>query len=118
MKTELGLTEVIRKIRQELFELYNERQENGQAPLFRIDTCELELNVISRIESKAGGKVSFGIFVTNIEGDYSKEKVHKLKLSLVPISSRVSEETLDVPTFLRRGNDISESEKKKKWWKR
>ena len=103
MEGEMPLADIIRMLREELLELYRERKETNQAPLWRIADCEIELNIVSRETKQIDGKVSVAVFATSGSGNYTHEQIHKIRLKLTPVlADGNSHDRYDIPTFLRK----------------
>ena len=58
MDDELTIADIVRTLRASILDLHRERQESGQAPLWRISDCEIELNVVARESRNIDGKIS------------------------------------------------------------
>lgn len=82
MQESLSLAELIRAVHEELIKSQLERESDDLAPLFEVDTLELEVNfVVGETKSAEAG---CDIKVVSVGGDmeWAKQQVHNVKLTL------------------------------------
>ena len=84
-KQNIGLAEMIGKLREELQEAQQEGQ--GKALKFAVDAVDLELQVTVSRDIEGGGGVKFWVYNAEAKGSMGSETVQTLRLKLKPESA-------------------------------
>ncbi len=80
---ELGLVELIERLKHEIGELQFRR-----SPMFTIEAVELELKFIVERTADASGSVHWVLFAAEAKGEYKDQHVNTIKLTLKPLADR------------------------------
>jgi hypothetical protein len=81
----VGLTEALRELRRELTAAMAAGA--GEALRFELGPVEIEFAVTVCRDAGATAGVNFAVVSADVKGDASAERVHRLKLTLVPKDS-------------------------------
>ena len=88
MSSEIGLSQLIQKVKQELLTTYASSGEDD-TPLFSIDSVELELQVTVKQEGKGAIKINVLQFGGGeLGGGVSRDDVQKIKVQLSPLVNK------------------------------
>jgi hypothetical protein len=101
LEESLSLKELIHAVRDELVASELERVQEGKRPLFEFDTLDIEVHfVVTKGRSAKGGFslkvlpfVPFGADA-QVTGDFQKQQVHKITLSLKATEGELAEDFL------------------------
>jgi hypothetical protein len=81
-KNSIGLADLIEQVKNEL--IYVDPEQEKEAPVFWVNSIELELQVTIKREGKGGIKV----YVVEAGGGISRDDVQKVKVSMTPLLTR------------------------------
>ncbi|HIK18776.1 MAG TPA: hypothetical protein IGS53_26315 [Leptolyngbyaceae cyanobacterium M33_DOE_097] len=81
-KNSIGLADLIAKVKNEL--IYVDLEQEKEAPVFWVNSVELELQVTVKREGKGGIKV----YVVEAGAGISRDDVQKIKVSMTPLLTR------------------------------
>lgn len=102
MSTPIELSELIEQVKKDLLTSVVAR--NSEAPLFLVESVELDLQVTAKREAKGGIKVNvLSIGGGELGGGVGQEKTHSVKVRLAPLFEK--EQLLEWYKDLR-GDDI------------
>jgi hypothetical protein len=91
MSNEISLSELIEKVKSDLFTSVQGKENQGKIvyPLFFVEQVELELDVDIAFEASAGIKISIPQLAEgSVSGAQAKTSGHKMKVVLAPILTR------------------------------
>jgi hypothetical protein len=81
-KSSIGLADLIEQVKNEL--IYSDPEQEKEAPVFWVNSIELELQITVKREGKGGIKV----YVVEAGGGISRDDVQKVKVSIAPLLTR------------------------------
>jgi hypothetical protein len=87
----LGIAQVVRRVKQELYEADIERDERGEAALFELDSFDLELNFVVETRGAAKAGTDFALVVLGKEAEVSSQRIQKIHLHMkaaAPVTGR------------------------------
>lgn len=93
-KDNLFISDLIRKVHEELIDSQAKREDGKMPPLFRVKELTLEVNFVVQKSAKKGGKLGFSIITAGMEKGIEKQQVHKITLKLDTILDTVLENML------------------------
>lgn len=85
--SELGIADILNRLRDELHASQKELVKEKKHPLFRVAEAEIELKVIIKQLSTKSGKMDFKIVALHSGHDTLTELTHILRLRLVGLES-------------------------------
>lgn len=82
---ELGVQDLIEKVKDELIKTEQKRIKDGRDPLFELKDFELEINFVVTNRNKESGGFDFKVVTLEGERDISSERIQKVKLRMAAI---------------------------------
>jgi hypothetical protein len=79
---DIGVGQIIRKLRSELGQLEAERLSNGDAALFRIKDVDLELNFVVKVEQSNKNELHFEAVTVGADQQASLERANKITIHM------------------------------------
>jgi hypothetical protein len=86
---ELGVQDLIEKVKSELIKTEQSRVDAGQAPLFELKDFELEISFVVKTSDKESGKAEFEVVTVGGETEFSSEKIQKIKLHMTAVQPQL-----------------------------
>ena len=91
----LGINDLIRKVRMELYESELQRTQNREQKLFEVKDFDLEISFIVQERFTQQGKAEFQLVAVDSASEVSSERMHKIRLHMAaippqPISAKAS----------------------------
>lgn len=90
---EIGIKNLVEKVRSELKQAEEERQKANESALFKVDKFDLEINYVVKIDSTATAGIKLEPITVGGQTETSSEKVQKITLHLIPAASTEYEES-------------------------
>ena len=86
---ELGVQDLIEKVKSELIKTEQKRIDAEQAPLFELKDFELEVSFVVKTSNKESGKAEFEVVTVGGETEFSSEKIQKIKLHMTAVQPQL-----------------------------
>ena len=93
-KRDIGLSEMVLALRQEL--LQAQQQGENMDLKFKVEDIDLEVEVLTTMEGTGKGGVKFWVCNAEAQAKFAKAKTHKLRLKLKPLSGTNPSGTLEI----------------------
>jgi hypothetical protein len=84
-KKELEIKQLIETVKQQLEAADQEREADGKAPLFRVETFQLEVNFVVKDSHSANASGNFEVVTVGGQTEFSREQVQKISLQFKAI---------------------------------
>jgi hypothetical protein len=107
----LGIKDLIRKVKMELYESDMERKENLEEPLFELKDFDLEIAFIVKTQTRRKGKVGYNLITLDSEMQTGTENVQKIKLHMTAIPPRKQKKIVEGWQFPIDSNDVVDIDK-------
>ena len=82
LKKNLLIKDIIRQVHKELIESQEEREAEGQEPLFTVESLKIEANFVAVDDKHAETGFGFHLLKAGANISYKKEQIHKITLNL------------------------------------
>ncbi|HKQ07724.1 MAG TPA: trypco2 family protein [Blastocatellia bacterium] len=82
---ELGVKDLIEKVKSELIEMEQNREREGKAALFELKDFDLEINFVVKAVNKESGQAEFKVITVGGETESDSEKAQKIKLHMTVV---------------------------------
>lgn len=106
--TDLGIAELIERIRTELIKSEMKRRQNDLAPLFETERCEIEIKCVLQQAKNAEGKLDLKLVAISAGQEVTEQMVHTVKVFFrVPSTNGALSEhgSFETPPGLRPRHD-------------
>lgn len=105
-KEPLGIKDLVRSVKRELEEADLERLENDEAPLFKLDRFELEINFVVNNRSKTGASIAPQFIVVDKETEVSTQRIQKIRIQMQAVGKRVGQGVASSETFTEDDTEV------------
>ncbi|MFX0137178.1 MAG: trypco2 family protein [Candidatus Hodarchaeota archaeon] len=79
----LGIKDLVRRVKQELYEAEEEMRKNHEIPLFELKDFDLEISFMVQAQSTQKGKVEYHFVAVDNEIQTGSERIQKIKLHMI-----------------------------------
>jgi len=94
----LGITDLIRKVKQELAAADEQARQNREAALFQMKDFDLELSFMVQARSVTHGKVNYELVAVDSETQTGSERVQKIRLHMTTVTPEHHVEAARAPS--------------------
>jgi len=84
-KKELEIKQLIETVKQQLEAADQQREADGKAPLFRVETLQLEINFVVKDSHSTNASGNFEVVTVGGQTEFSREQVQKISLQFKAI---------------------------------
>jgi hypothetical protein len=84
----LGIQELITGVKDELTKTEKARREKGEAPLFELQSFDLEISFVVRASTKQSGGANYQVLTVDSALETGSEKIQKLRLHMTAVEPR------------------------------
>jgi len=79
---ELGLSETIQKVKEELVKSQTKSTENSSEPMFRVKNVSVEVKFTIRETENTSGSIDLKLVAIKMGDDITSERIHSVKIDL------------------------------------
>lgn len=102
----LGIKDLVRRVKQELYEAEEEMRKNQEIPLFELKDFDLEISFMVQAQSTQKGKIEYHFVAVDNEIQTGSERIQKIKLHMIAAQPLDSMKKADESPITSQQEDV------------